>query len=367
MRCVHLEGSPTAMGETFGEGFRAEIHELARLRMTNALTQARVYGGREAGEGDLLKLAAVCLEASAAYHPEGHAELLGIARGASLRPETIMALGGLTDLRDALAWGGPLEAFGGCTGFLVPASQMQAGGLRFGQTWDLGTDNQPFVVAVHRQPDTGPATWCVTTVGCLSLMGINEYGLAVGTTNLRTRDARAGVPYLNLIHRALDSADVAEAIQGIETAKRAGAHSYFVADARGHAAVVECTATRSEVRCLGATSQVQTNHCQAAAHAALEGDTPRASSEARLARMQALLAEAGPLDDARLRGFLGDREGGTLAINRDDFDGISTNAAMLAAPAEARLEICQGAPDQGGWLPFGPSARRDQPPPMGPA
>ncbi|MCP3987331.1 MAG: hypothetical protein GY723_23330 [bacterium] len=354
MRCVYLQGSPAAMGEMFGEGFRAEIQELAGLRMANALTQARIYGGRDVEQGAVWGVAAVCLEASAAHHPDGHAELLGIARGAELSPEATMALGGLTDLRDALAWGGPLEAFGGCTGFLVPAGQMSQGGLRFGQTWDLGTDNQPFVVAVHRQPKVGPATWCVTTVGCLSLMGINEHGLAVGTTNLRTRDARAGVPYLNLIHRALTEHRATDAIHSIETAHRAGAHSYFLADARGEAAIVECTATRSDVRCLGLSSQVQTNHCQVPRHAALEGDTPRASSEARLARMRALLAGGESFDDASLRGFLADRQDGTLAINRDDFDGISTNAAMLAAPAEGRLEVCHGAPDRGHWFPFGP-------------
>lgn len=278
-----------------------------------------------------------------------------------------MALGGLTDLRDVLAWGGQLEAFGGCTGFLVPAHRMHEGGLRIGQNWDLGTDNQPFVVAVHRQPLGAPATWCVTTVGCLSLMGINEHGLAVGTTNLRTLDARAGVPYLNLIHRALTASQVGDAIQGIEAAQRAGAHSYFLADARGQAAVLECTATLSALRPLGRACEVQTNHCQASAHAALEGDTPRASSEARLARIGALLAGDEPLDDASLRGFLGDRQGGTLAINRDDFDGISTNAAMLAAPEAGWLEVCHGAPDRGGWFAFGPAASADQPLPIGPA
>lgn len=360
MRCVHLEGTPSAMGEAFGEGFRAEIRALARLRVANALAQARTYGGRDVDEDGLLALAAVCLEASAVHDPEGHEELLGIARGAGLSPELVMALGGLTDLRDALAWGGPLEALGGCTGFLVPGVRTRDGTPRMGQTWDLGTDNQPFVVMVHRQPKRGPATWSVTTVGCLSLMGINEHGLAIGTTNLRTVDARPGVPYLNLIHRALGARDVEEAAASITSARRAGAHSYLLADAGGDAALLECTATLAELRRTGDACSVQTNHCQVNAHAALEGDTPRASSQARLARMGGLLAGDEPLDDGRLKTFLADREGGSLSINRDDVDGISTNAAMLASPEAGWLEACQGAPDRGRWLRCGPAAATDQ-------
>ncbi len=367
MRYVHLEGTPAEMGEAFGEGFRAEIQELSRLRTANALAQARLYGGRQVDEGALLALAAASLEACAAYHPDGHEELLGIARGAALAPEAALAMGGLTDLRDALAWGGPLEALGGCTAFLVPEARAADGRLRLGQTWDLGTDNQPFVVAVHRRPRRGPATWCVTTVGCLSLMGINEHGLAVGTTNLRTVDARPGVPYLQLIHKALGARELGEALRCLETAPRAGAHSYLLADAHGKAAVLESTATRSHLRVLTRDCEVQTNHCQARELAALEGATPRASSEARLGRMRGLLAGRGLLDDGALRACLSDRQGGALAINRDDVDGISTNAAVLATPVARCLQACQGAPDRGRWLRFGPAPAADQPAPMAPA
>lgn len=346
---VQLEGTPTTMGETFGEGFRHEIRELYALRRENALDQARRYGGRTAKEEDLLALAQRSLEATRAFDGDGYGELLGIAAGADLSPEAIMALNGLTDLRDGLAWGGQAERFGGCTGFVVQGDHAKDGQLRLGQTWDLGTENQPFVVAVHRRPRGAPETWAVTTVGCLSLMGMSETGLTLGTTNLRTTDARAGVPYLNLIHRALSCSHAHEAAEVIGGARRAGAHAFLIADGWGTALVLECTARRSEARWLRSGFEVQTNHAQAPVHIEIEADTPRASSEARLLRMRRLLAEGRPVDDEALQGFLGDRQGGSLAINRDDVDGISTNAAFVAVPSKRYFVACHGAPDRADW------------------
>ena len=343
------------MGEAFGEGFRREIAELYGLRRANALDQARLYGGRDVSEDQFLALAARSLEVARGFDEVGYDELLGIARGADLSPPVVMALNGLTDLRDALAWGGRLESLGGCTAFVSHPDRNADGLMRIGQTWDLGTNNQPFVVAVHRRPDTGPETWSVTTVGCLSLMGLSATGVAIGTTNLRTRDARVGVPYLSLIHRALRCADATAARRCIERAPRAGAHSYLLADARGEAGVLECTATLSRWRSASRGFDVQTNHCQDRAHRALEGATPIASSRARLARMRELLGAGPPLSEAQLVEALGDRAGGGLSINRDDVDGISTNAAFLAAPQLGEILACQGAPDRASWSRLGPA------------
>ena len=350
MRIVHLAGTPGRMGEAFGEGCRQAIAELYALRLENALAQALRYGGRSIGEAELLALAGACLEASARFDPEGTEELRGIAHGAGLSAERVLAMNGLTDLRDALAWGGPpLEAAGGCTAFVVQRDRSADGRLWAGQTWDLGSDNQPYVVAVHRTPARGPETWCVTTVGCLSLMGMNEHGVAIGTTNLRTTDARPGVPYLSVIHRALAECSAAAAAALIARAPRAGGHAYTVVDRAGDAFAVECTARHARTFALRGGFHVHTNHCQVAEHQALEADIPFASSRTRLARMQELLRGAERIDGPFLETCLADRANGTLAICRDDFDGISTNAALVACPEGRRLRVCHGLPSRGGW------------------
>jgi isopenicillin-N N-acyltransferase-like protein len=350
MRVLHFEGTPAHMGEAFGESCREAIAELYALRLENALAQALRYGGRTASEADLLALARACLARSAQFHPDGAAELAGIAKGAGLAPERVLAMNGLTDLRDALAWGGPLEAAGGCTAFVVQRDRSADGALWAGQSWDLGTDNLPYVVGVHRRPIDGPETWCVTTVGCLSLMGMNSEGVAVGTTNLRTKDAGPGVPYLGLIHAALEARGAGEAARKIAAAPRAGGHAYTVVDRSGEAYAVECTARRSRSFALRGGFHVHTNHCQVPEHQALEAEISFASSQARLARMQELLRDAERIDLAFFERALADGANGKLAICRDDFEGISTNAALIVSPEGPVLRACHGLPSTGRWI-----------------
>ena len=70
----------------------------------------RRFGGRAASEADLLGLARACARVTDRYDPAGFAELRGIARASGLALERVLALNGLTDLRDALAWGGEKPA-----------------------------------------------------------------------------------------------------------------------------------------------------------------------------------------------------------------------------------------------------------------
>jgi hypothetical protein len=155
-----------------------------------------------------------------------------------------------------------------------------------------------------------------------------------------------GVPYLGLLHRALEERSAADAARLIAAAPRAGAHSYLALDRSGAAAVVECTGKLSQTFAIERGTHVHTNHCQVPAHAALEADTPRKSSEARLARMRELLAaRAGRIDAQFLRDCYADAAGGALAICRQDFDGISTNAATVMTPETGELWGCAGVPD----------------------
>lgn len=351
MRMLSFAGSWSRMGEAFGESCRAEIAELYAARLRNAMTQARQYGGREVDEAMVLAVARACIEPTAAYHPDGFAELSGIARGADLPLEKILAMNGLTDLRDVLAWGGDLEALGGCSSFVVTREWTRDGKLLCGQTWDLATDNMPYVVGVHRKPEQGPQTWTLTTVGCLSLIGLNEAGIAIGTTNIRTTDARPGVTYLSLIHKALAQTTIDDAAAAIHSAARAGAHFYYLADAHGRALALECTPDHVDVTQIEIGAYVHTNHCLCAEHQAIEGDTPSASSHARQLRLESLIADdcsRADLDAAKR--WLSDRENGVNAISRTDFDGISSNGAVVMQPESGTIHVAHGPPHLAQWL-----------------
>lgn len=351
MRILTLEGSHAAMGEAFGESCREDIHRFYQIRLQNALKQARDWGGREVGEDELLRAAESSVSFTEAYHPEGWAELRGIARGANLSHAHILALNGLTDYRDVLSWHGDFEAFGGCSAFIVQGDASRDGGVLVGQTWDLASDNMPYVLGVHRKPTEGPQTWTLTTVGCLSLIGMNEAGISVGTTNVRTPDARPGVMYLSIIHKALHQADLEGAAQAVTRAHRAGAHFYWIADGEGRASAIECTATTVARVDVEAGVYVHCNHCLIDAHIAREPRPPSPSSAYRTKRLGALLeGQAGAHDLDTVKRALSDEEGGDNAICRDDTLGISTNGAVVIAPERRVIQACHGLPSRAEWV-----------------
>ena len=92
------------MGECFGETCRSEIQEFYAPRVQNAIHQAKKYGARDLSEEQVLAVAKECLNFSEGFDPDGHQELVVMARAANLAPEQVWAPNGLTDLRDILAW-----------------------------------------------------------------------------------------------------------------------------------------------------------------------------------------------------------------------------------------------------------------------
>jgi isopenicillin-N N-acyltransferase like protein len=354
MRQFHFEGTPEQIGEAYGEQLRDEIAQLYAIRLHNALAAAKQLGGRVLDENALLTLSRRCLPPSEAYDAEGYRELAGIARGAGMSLDRIFAMNGLTDLRNVLAfgdpraWGGAVE---GCSSFIVGGDRTQDGRMYVGQTWDLATDHMPFVIAVHRKPKGRPATWSMTTSGCLSLIGMNEQGAAVGTTNIRTKDSRPGVTYLQIIHRTLREAAVEGMESTITLAPRAGAHYYYAGDARERAIAVECTATQSTTTRVASGYYIQCNHVLIEANRALEAAAPARSSLCRQARMGVLIGGATqPLTVADFQGFLADHDGGDDAICMHDRGGLSSNGSIIMCPRTQRLWVCHGQACTGTWV-----------------
>lgn len=350
MRTYTFRGSPRAIGRAFGETCRADIHELYARRIKNAIAQALRYGGQVVDEARVLLVARRSIEATQAHDPAGWVELEGIAEGADLALEKVLALNGLTDFRDVLSWPRALDE-GGCTSIVAARDATADGQVLCGQTWDLATDNLPHTIAVHRVPTNAPETWCLTTDGCLSLIGLNSEGVAVGTTNIRTTDARPGVNYLSVIHKALSHRDAESAARSIVEAHRAGAHYYYVCDASGRVVTVECSAREAWRDDVTSGIAVHANHCERRETKAIEGSTPTSSSKARAARMAALAeADRGRLTLGDLERFFADGENGADAIARDDIDGLNTNGAVVMSPEAGIIRVHHGVPTAGRWI-----------------
>jgi len=356
MQVIEVAGSHRQMGAEFGEACRDDVRGLFEARVLNAIEQAKTYGGHSVTEAHLIEIAKASLPIVQDYHPAGFEELQGIAEGSGLGLERVWVMNALTDLRDIAAytdvalWAPPVDGEG-CSSFIVKGDSSADGTGFVGQTWDLSTSNMPFVRIVKRRPAQGPATVCLTTVGCLSLIGMNEHNVSIGTTNIRTLDARKRVCYLDVIHCALHQEDLESAVRVMAEAPRAGAHYFYVMDGQGRAAGLECSAQQHARIDVKTGHYVHCNHMLEEAVRGLEAQgTPVQSSMHRQGRLSTLLSGAqGQMDAARLQGFLADHDGQDRGICRHDFNGISSNGSVIMNPEARRLWTVHGPACEGSW------------------
>ena len=345
--CIEVAGTPAAMGEAIGEALRAPIHALSDRR-TEAI---RIYvAERGLPEPDLAGLGGACLDVLRGWHLAGWEEHVATARSAGLDPAVFYALVQMTDVRDLASLPAQADAEG-CTAVLVPSEATAAGSPLAGQTWDLNAADVDCVVAVKRTPDDGPSTWSVTVAGAPTLMGMNEHGLAVGTTNIKVAGARTGVGYMSLLHRAVQCNDRREAAATIMQAPRIAAHTYWCVDDMG-VLELECDAMQCTQREGHSTALSRTNHCL---HAARTDAEPAAeNSIKRLATATAALDRSDNSIDT-IRALFADRSEGICSINRrhDDGEPTATNACVIADPSARVLHACRGEADRGQWLTLG--------------
>ncbi len=353
---IEVSGTPQAMGEAAGEALRDDIAAMIDRRCEAA---AAYFAQRGVGSIDaMISVGAACLEELESWDLQGWEEHVATAAGAGVDPALLHAAANYSDVRDLVVMptaGGSDE---GCTSVAYPGTATRDGHVLVGQTWDLHPLDVDSVVAMHRVPTQGPETWSVTVAGAPSLIGMNEAGVWVGTTNIKVRGVRIGVCYLNLLHRALRCRDREDAASQVAHAPRAAAHTFLLADAGG-AIELECTAVSTVRSDLGTTPIVRTNHCFDAEHMGDEAEPPSSSSLARVERATALTSE-GLADVTTVRRLMTDRQDGVDSICRWPEDGelTATNACVVGVPSLRRLEACRGPADRGRWtsLPFAAGA-----------
>lgn len=360
---IELSGTPRRMGELFGEACREQTRELFDCRMQAAISFAIVHGRRRFECQQVLDIAGQCLPITEQYDPAGYEEFVGIARGAGLTPAELFVTNGLTDLRDVLAFSSDvtpspaaIKAPGGegCSSFIVASDRAANGNLLLGQTWDLIADNLPFVMLVRRKPVHGPSTLSLTLTGCLTLIGMNSEGLAVGNTNLRTHDARIGLQYLSILHKAINSRSLDDAAHAVENAPRSAAHYYYLADASGRAMGLECSATRCHRFVVDSGVFVHCNHALDGSIGDLECknaiDRSTCARQPRLATL--LAAHTSAIDVQHMRANLSDHHGGDDAICRHAAmpTDVGTNAAVIMSPRTREFHACKAQPCIGSWV-----------------
>jgi isopenicillin-N N-acyltransferase like protein len=346
VQVVEFGGSAREMGHAHGECFRDEIRAFTRMRHEVCVRRAEAIGLSNPQQA-VLDFCDSILAEHERYAPAVYAEFVGIAEGANLSPAELMIGNGLTDIIDVFRNDG--NEPGGCTAWLAAPEATVTGAVLAGQTWDMHPWAQDFMVVIRRRPSDGPASLALTTVGCLSLVGLNEECIAIGNNNLRPTDARVGVMYLAIIHCALAQRSLAAAVNAVTLAHRLSGHNYYLAGPGGEIVDIETTAAQSEVICPAGTIYVHTNHYLTPRLVPFEYRPPNSSSLYRLSRMLKRLHDmAGGISPGTMMTAMADESGqGDCRICRTDpQDKAPTCAAVVISPTEGKLWASKGPPSR---------------------
>ena len=357
LEVIEVSGGTRELGRQQGEVMRSRIRDFVAMRF-DAVDQYLKERGSSARRKEIIAVAEKSARVFEHWDADGFSEHRGIAEGAGVESNRLYAATNMTDMRDVVLLGAssgpplPRVVDEGCSSALVPAPMTRSGAPLAGQTWDLNPQDLDFVVAIHRRPEGQPETWAITCTGCLTIAGMNEHGVSVGTTNIKTYGAEPGVGYLGILHRAIRAKNAEVAAEIVRSAPHAGAHTYWIADATE---MVEWEASPNGQYMRRAADDIvaRTNHCLSAPHIQIEGEIPSSSSKRRLERVRTLLAQ-GEVTIASMKVMFSNRDDGVDSINRypEDDQGTATNAVLIADPASRTLSACRGPADRGTWLTF---------------
>lgn len=345
---LKVSGDFHQMGHAYGSHYKTLIRRFVEMRLASAESYFGDWGRGSVDQ--LLSVGAECWAAAQSFHPEGAREHEGIAAAVGISPERLYATTNMTDVRDVvlLPEVQPPSEDEGCTSALIPPTRSRAG--LYGQTWDLNPPDIEYIVGLHRLPDHGLETWTVTCAGCLTLVGMNENGVSVGTTNLKTWRSKVGVGYLSVLHKAVSQKTWSIASEVCENAPVAGAHSYWVGGIEGG---VEWERSPEEAfkrdTIQGAIGRA--NHCLFKPHQEREAVTPTPSSQSRFNRVSTLVQTPRYQTVEGLKQLFSDRSDGVHSINRypEDEQGTTTNAVVITSPEEGVMYACRGSADRGAW------------------
>ena len=159
-------------------------------------------------------------------------EIRGIAKGAGVAYEDILALNVRTEIRNAgIAQSAPKE----CTAFVVLPPRTKDRHTLIGQNWDWVLPVTETIVILEVESDNSPNFVTVVEAGLLAKVGMNAAGIGL-TTNALNSDlekGEGGIPYHVILRAILESENFSEAIGAVISHPRASAANYLVAHQAG--------------------------------------------------------------------------------------------------------------------------------------
>jgi len=227
---VFAAGGPRERGRSYGAAARDRVH--GTVALYEGIFEA--YAGLRWPQ--VRDRAGRFVEAIDAYEVEILPEIEGIAEGAGLEAEDVLAANLRTEIMFGLDTRPRQAALKECTALGVGGSAPLVA-----QTWDWKPGARETVVLLACAPHRGPGFVTMVEAGLLAKCGMNDAGIGLATNALQSSLDRGepGVPFHAILRRVLMSASFEEAREAIVGGPRASSANYLIGDATGQVADLE--------------------------------------------------------------------------------------------------------------------------------
>jgi isopenicillin-N N-acyltransferase-like protein len=358
---VTVSGSPYERGAQYGSQARERVQRSIASYADLFRDVAGWDWRRATAEGRRF------LPAIEDFAPQYVEELAGIAAGAEVAREDVLAINVRTEIlnaarvKTALAMPVPAE----CTAFASVSADSQ---VLVGQNWDWVPFARDTMVILQVQPDDGPSFVTGVEAGLLAKFGVNSAGLAVMTNALACAEdsGDVGVPYHAMLRALLECSTTAEAVALLGKCTRASSANYLLADVSGSIVDVEARPGNGErLHRLEPDEEgvlLHTNHFIASDFDSVDyADLVVSTSQTRLKRAQELFAgrdqgaTAGQDRRDRAEAVLTDHTHFPDSICRHPDRSLplaeqtETVASVLIDVTEASTRLSEGPPCESGY------------------
>jgi isopenicillin-N N-acyltransferase like protein len=173
-----------------------------------------------------------------AAHPRYLEEIRGIAEGAGLEADDVLALNVRTEVMFAAV---ARLAARECTSFAALPGATADGHPLIGQNWDWKPRMTGTVVILEAEQDEGPSFVTVVEAGLLAKTGMNAAGIGLATNALVSdRDVgEPGIPYHVVLRAILDARNLPDVLDAVTRHRRSSAANYLVMSHEGMAVDIE--------------------------------------------------------------------------------------------------------------------------------
>jgi isopenicillin-N N-acyltransferase like protein len=340
---IAVAGDARTRGRQYGEQARSRIEVSLEI-------YGRAFDRLKMSWDEVARRARAFMPRIEAYDAEALAEMAGIAEGAGLTTEHIVALNARTEL----LYGGDAppkqDQAEGCTAAVVMPEATKDRKLLHGQNWDWIEDCARSAIVLRADPGDGNPYLSFMEAGMLARCGLNRAGIALtGNFLASDRDSgRNGVPIPLIRRRVLRAREYGKAIGVVYEAPRAFSNNMMLSTAAG--AAIDLEASPDEVFWLKPDDGllVHANHFKAPGALAKVKDVGILASPDTLYRddrvQQKLAAKRGQITVADLQRVFLDKFGTPAAVCREPTPGpgganAATVATIVMRPEDGRMWI----------------------------